>query len=224
MASNFNVLATLLRDTGELEEAKKYILKAIEIEKKTLGPYHPKVAIDYNNLAMLLQNMGELKEAKKNAEKAIEIFLINWSERGGGFFYFLKMIDSMLNKADISLELGEDIEDDLRNLATEIWQMLKLAQNGFLNTKETIYLLILFAELILKHSEKDGKQIDENLIKDSLDWKNIYNFKPFRTILEMGGAAGLLEKLKTEGVMEKLQLKIETFREIRDLDKKNLPE
>ncbi len=223
LAPLYNNLALILQAMGELEEAKKYILKAIEIAEKALGPDHPTLATLYNNLASILQAMGELEEAKEYTEKAIEIFRFNMKERGGGL-YFLRMIDNMLKKADISLGLGEDIEEDLKKLATEVWQMHKLALNGFLNIEESSYLLAYFAELILKYSKKEGKKIDENLIKDSLDWKNIYNYKPFRDFLEMGGVAGIREKLKTEGVMEKIQQKIETFREIQDLDKKNLPE
>ena len=58
---------------GELEQAKDYHQKAIEIRKNALGPNHIDVATSYNNLGLVYEALGELEQAKDYHKKAIEI-------------------------------------------------------------------------------------------------------------------------------------------------------
>ena len=68
-----NNLALILKDLGELPEARRRIERAIEIDEKHFEPDHPELAISYSNLALILQDLGELPEARRLIERAIEI-------------------------------------------------------------------------------------------------------------------------------------------------------
>ena len=46
---------------GELEQAKDYYQRALEIQVRALGPTHVQVGTSYNNLDLVFQNMGELE-------------------------------------------------------------------------------------------------------------------------------------------------------------------
>ena len=49
---------------GELEQAKDYLQRAMDIQMKVLGPNHIDIATFYNNLGSLYEAMGELEPAK----------------------------------------------------------------------------------------------------------------------------------------------------------------
>jgi len=69
----FNDLALILKDLGDLPEARRLMERAIEIEAKHFDPDHPNLATSYSNLAMILQDLGDLPEARRLMERAIEI-------------------------------------------------------------------------------------------------------------------------------------------------------
>ena len=52
----------MLRDQGELAEARECFERALKIDEKVYGPDHPTVAIDVNNLGLVLQALGKLAE------------------------------------------------------------------------------------------------------------------------------------------------------------------
>ena len=58
---------------GELEQAKDYHEKVMEIYINVLGPNHIDVATSYNNLGLVYEAMGELQQAKDYHEIAMEI-------------------------------------------------------------------------------------------------------------------------------------------------------
>lgn len=66
-------LGLALLDQGDLGAARKYMERAIEIEKKHFEPDHPTLAISHSNLAAILKDLGELSTARENVERAIEI-------------------------------------------------------------------------------------------------------------------------------------------------------
>ena len=47
MAKAYNNIATILVDKGDKKGAKKLFIRSLDIGKKTLGLYHPEVALDY---------------------------------------------------------------------------------------------------------------------------------------------------------------------------------
>ena len=59
---------------GELEQAKDYHKRAIEIRKNALGPNHINVSASYNNLDSVYKATSELKEAKDYHLKAREMY------------------------------------------------------------------------------------------------------------------------------------------------------
>jgi len=63
----------VLKDLGDLQEAKKCFERALQIAEEVYGPDHPTVARDVNNLGSVLQDMGDLQEAKKCYERALKI-------------------------------------------------------------------------------------------------------------------------------------------------------
>ena len=58
---------------GELEKAKNYYLRAMEIRKKQLGSNHAHVATSYNNIGVVYGDMGELEKARNYHLRAMEI-------------------------------------------------------------------------------------------------------------------------------------------------------
>jgi len=73
-ATLLNNLSLILQALGDFNEAKKYQLKTIEIEKKVLEPSLPSLAKSYNNLSMILSDLGDFNEAKKYQLKATQIW------------------------------------------------------------------------------------------------------------------------------------------------------
>ena len=70
ISASYKNLSTVLRDQGELKEAKKYLERALNIRQQTLGSQHPSVATCYNNLANVLSDQGDLKQAKEYEQRA----------------------------------------------------------------------------------------------------------------------------------------------------------
>jgi tetratricopeptide (TPR) repeat protein len=58
----------VLKDLGELEEARKCFVQALRIDEATCGPNHPIVARDSTNLGWVLKDLGELEE-RESAER-----------------------------------------------------------------------------------------------------------------------------------------------------------
>jgi tetratricopeptide (TPR) repeat protein len=57
-------LALVLRELGELEEARDLLRLALTSDEKNFDPSHTKIAIKRSNLALVLQDLGELEEAR----------------------------------------------------------------------------------------------------------------------------------------------------------------
>jgi Tfp pilus assembly protein PilF len=74
-ATVLNNLATLLQATNRLAEAEPLMRRALEIDEKSYGPEHPKVAIQLNNLALLLQATNRLGDAEPMMKRALLILL-----------------------------------------------------------------------------------------------------------------------------------------------------
>src|SRR5271165_2066441 len=66
-------LAQLLQATNRLAEAEPLMRRALEIDEKSYGPQHPRVAIDLNNLADLLKDTNRLREAEPLMRRALAI-------------------------------------------------------------------------------------------------------------------------------------------------------
>ena len=73
--TSYNNVAIVLRDQGDLKQAKEYHERALAISLQTLGPQHPDVAVSYNNVAAALRDEGDLKQAKEYHERALAIRL-----------------------------------------------------------------------------------------------------------------------------------------------------
>jgi hypothetical protein len=60
----------VLKELGELAEARDLLRKALASDEKTFAPGHPSIAIRQSNLATVLQDLGELEEAHDLLRKA----------------------------------------------------------------------------------------------------------------------------------------------------------
>jgi tetratricopeptide (TPR) repeat protein len=58
---------------GDLEKAKDYYERALEIRKEQLGPNHVNVASSYICLGNVYYNKGDLEKARDYYEQALEI-------------------------------------------------------------------------------------------------------------------------------------------------------
>ena len=54
VTTSYNNLANVLRDQGDLKQAKEYFEGTLAIMLQTLEPQQPDVAASYNNVALIL--------------------------------------------------------------------------------------------------------------------------------------------------------------------------
>lgn len=73
VAVRLNNLGRLLKDLGEMAEARKCYERATMINEKFFGIDHPLVGTNINNLGLLLQDLGEIGEARRLIERALKI-------------------------------------------------------------------------------------------------------------------------------------------------------
>ena len=57
VATSYNILGSVFKAIGELEQAKDCHQRALEIWIKVLGPNHINVATSYNNLGFVYEGM-----------------------------------------------------------------------------------------------------------------------------------------------------------------------
>ncbi|MGE5342484.1 MAG: tetratricopeptide repeat protein [Candidatus Omnitrophota bacterium] len=74
LAALANNLSTIYHDTGQLDRALEFQLKAIEIRESVLDSQHPDLATSTNNVSMIYQDMGQLDRALEFQLKAMEIY------------------------------------------------------------------------------------------------------------------------------------------------------
>jgi preprotein translocase subunit SecA/nephrocystin-3 len=60
-------------DKGDLDQAKDYYQRALEIREKQLGPNHVHVADSYNNIGLVHYDKCDLDQAKDYYQRALEI-------------------------------------------------------------------------------------------------------------------------------------------------------
>ncbi|MCP5103333.1 MAG: ATP-binding protein, partial [bacterium] len=68
-----NNLSMIYKALGELEKAREFQEKALNIREAILDPRHPDLATSYNNLSTIYQDLGELEKAREFQEKALNI-------------------------------------------------------------------------------------------------------------------------------------------------------
>jgi len=69
-----NNMALVYLENAKYKEAEPLMRRALEIDEKSLGTEHPKVAIRMNNLALLLKETNRLGEAEPLMRRALAIF------------------------------------------------------------------------------------------------------------------------------------------------------
>jgi tetratricopeptide (TPR) repeat protein len=78
IATSQSNLGEVLRNLGELKEARDLLRKALESDEKSFEPGHPIIALRQSVLALVLQNLGELKEARDLAGRACRSFRVKF--------------------------------------------------------------------------------------------------------------------------------------------------
>jgi tetratricopeptide (TPR) repeat protein/predicted nucleotidyltransferase len=72
-AGVLNALAIIYYEQGNLERAAEYINKALAIDLKLFGEYHPNLPIRYNNLGRIYKEQGNLGKAEDYINKGLVI-------------------------------------------------------------------------------------------------------------------------------------------------------
>ena len=72
---SYSNLASIYQDLGDIEQAKKYQQRALDIKVDKLGPEHVNVGTIYNNLALIYQDLGDFEQAKEYQQRALDIEL-----------------------------------------------------------------------------------------------------------------------------------------------------
>jgi len=72
IASQQSNLALVLKDLGELEDARDLLRAALDANQKSFEPGHSEIARSQSNLAMVLRDLGELQEARDLLRAALE--------------------------------------------------------------------------------------------------------------------------------------------------------
>jgi tetratricopeptide (TPR) repeat protein len=65
----------VLKDLGQLEEARDLLQKALASDERSYEPGHPSIAIRQSNLAVVLKDLGQLEEARDLLRQAYSSFL-----------------------------------------------------------------------------------------------------------------------------------------------------
>ena len=65
----------MLKDLGQLEEARDLLRKALASDEKSFEPGHPFIARSQSNLALVLKDLGQLEEARDLLREAHPTFL-----------------------------------------------------------------------------------------------------------------------------------------------------
>ena len=73
IATHQSNLALVLKDLGELEEARDLLRQALAVALQTFEPGHPSIATRQSNLAMVLKDLGELEEARDLLRQALAV-------------------------------------------------------------------------------------------------------------------------------------------------------
>ena len=70
IAGSQSNLAQVLKDLGQLEEARDLLRKALASAEKKFEPGHPSIATIQSNLAAVLKDLGQLEETRDLLRKA----------------------------------------------------------------------------------------------------------------------------------------------------------
>ena len=82
---------------GNLQQAKEYYERALDITLKKFGPEHAAVARTYNTLGGVHREMGNLHQAKKYYERALDIRLRRLGSEDIDVKRTYKMLDAVQN-------------------------------------------------------------------------------------------------------------------------------
>ena len=76
VATAYGDLGVVLREQGDLKQAKEYLEHALVIRLQSFGPQHPDdLATCYNNMGLLLRDQGDLKQAMEHLKLALDIMV-----------------------------------------------------------------------------------------------------------------------------------------------------
>jgi tetratricopeptide (TPR) repeat protein len=73
-AAYLNMVARINHEMGRYQEALPFLVKALAIREKSLGPHHPDVAQSLNNLAELYRIQGEYAKAEPLYQRSLMIW------------------------------------------------------------------------------------------------------------------------------------------------------
>ena len=74
-ATSYYNFASIYKGLGDVELAKEYQQRALDIQLDKLDPEHVNIATIFNNFALSYQHLVEFEEAKKYQPRAIDIQL-----------------------------------------------------------------------------------------------------------------------------------------------------
>lgn len=74
LAFGLNLVAVMMREEGNLMDARKYCDRAFALSRKALGLRHIDTAMIMSNLGLILQRLGDLSGARMQSEEALGIY------------------------------------------------------------------------------------------------------------------------------------------------------
>ena len=73
-ANSYTTTAIAYYKDGDYSKALEFFKKALTIQEKILGEYHPDTANSYNNIGLIYRNMGKYSKALEFYTKALDIY------------------------------------------------------------------------------------------------------------------------------------------------------
>lgn len=73
LATTYNTLAAVESNRGQLSEAERHYVRALEIWERCVGPDHTNVSATLTNLALLCKSQKRFDEAERNLMRALDI-------------------------------------------------------------------------------------------------------------------------------------------------------
>ncbi len=199
-------LAGILKELGELKEARGRMERAVQIGERNFPEDHPSLATRYSNLALILKDLGELKEARERMERAVRIGERNFPEDHPS------LATSYSNLALILKDLGE-----LKEARERMERAVQIGERNFPEDHPSLATSYSNLALILKDlgELKEARERMERAVQ--IDERNFPEDHPSLATIYSNLALILQELGELKEARERMERAVQ-------IDERNFPE
>jgi tetratricopeptide (TPR) repeat protein len=149
----FEYLGQLSLETNQLNTAKEFFEKALNISIEVFGEHHPNVVYGLNNIGNVLSNLGDFQKAREYFEKALIISSETLGSRHPNVVYSLNNIGNVLSNLGDFQKAREYFEKAL-SISIDILGSHHPDVARTLNNLSFVYLKLNDSKRAKEYSEK----------------------------------------------------------------------